>query len=196
MNIFSYVRNCIILTSVQNQHKCVVFSWKHALLWNSWWCYRKRNSTSVKEKWPRMKKKTSEAFSLGKVEKNVRVFWSCMLLNTCRKIRPKRGEDDGWWRKRTRRMRGVKKQNEKYSLLFSTHLFSHWLLLVEKETYYYDVCEEGLYQSSALGFKLAKYFRKWDYRYCELTKVFFTPLAKIRLNLQNQEQVSSTAMWI
>jgi len=75
INIFSYLRNCIIRTSVQNQHKCVVFSWKHALLWNSWWCYRKRNSTSVKRKWPRMKKKTSEApFSLGKVEKNVRVF--------------------------------------------------------------------------------------------------------------------------
>ena len=123
-------------------------------------------------------------------------FWSpCMLLNTCRKIRPKRGADDGWWRKRTSRMRGVKKQNEKYSLLFSTHLFSQWLLLVENETYYY-VCEEGFFQSSALGFMLEKYFRKWDYRYCELTKVFFTPLAKIRLNLQNQEQVSSTAMWI
>ena len=123
-------------------------------------------------------------------------FWSpCMLLNTCRKIRPKRGADDGWWRKRTRRMRGVKKQNEKYSLLFSTHLFSQWLLLVENETYYY-VCEEGFFQSSALGFMLEKYFRKWDYCYCELTKVFFTPLAKIRLNLQNQEQVSSTAMWI
>ena len=89
---------------------------------------------------------------------------------------------------------GVKKQNEKYSLLFSTHLFSQWLLLVENETYYY-VCKEGFFQSSALGFMLEKYFRKWDYR-CELTKVFFTPLAKIRLNLQNQEQVSSTAMWI
>ena len=90
---------------------------------------------------------------------------------------------------------GVKKQNEKYSLLFSTHLFSQWLLLVENETYYYDVCKEGFFQSSALGFMLEKYFRKWDSR-CELTKVFFTPLAKIRLNLQNQEQVSSTAMWI
>ena len=57
------------------------------------------------------------------------------------------------------------------------------------------LCEEGFFQVSASGKILEIYFRKWDYSY-ELMKVFFTPFAKIRLKLQNQEQVSSTAMWI
>ena len=112
--------------------------------------------------------------SLGKVEKNVRVFDRACSWTLVERLGQK-GEqttDDG--EKERGEWGGVKKQNEKYSLLFSTHLFSQWLLLVENETYYY-VCEEGFFQSSALGFMLEKYFRKWDYHYCELTK-YFSPL--------------------
>ena len=131
MNYISFEWNCIILLSVQNQHKCVSLFWKeHALLWNSddndaiatETEFNKCGKEMTKEK--KKKKKARFAFS-RQGWKNVRVFDRACSWTLVERLGQK-GEIVGRTKKKDgrRRMRGKKAKWEIQLAIFYTSIFA------------------------------------------------------------------------